>query len=106
MGYLKGQFASLWGLWQQIKNKHDHLLATYWILSCLILHNLIIQVEHAIDETDPFYIQILQEGQCHEDEEVNGVELFGTMMVDSYERTPGQQKHAELHGQLLQHLKD
>ena len=67
---------------------------------------LLIQVEHGIDEADPFYVWILQEGQCHEDEEVNGDELIDTMMAHSYEHTPGQQKHADLHSQILQHLEN
>ena len=36
MGYLKGQFQSLWQLCQNIDSEHDWLLALTWICVCII----------------------------------------------------------------------
>ncbi|KAF9516303.1 hypothetical protein BS47DRAFT_1264297, partial [Hydnum rufescens UP504] len=45
MGYFKGHWGSLPGLRHQIKDEHDHHLAVNWSIACLILHNLILQIE-------------------------------------------------------------
>jgi len=34
-----------------------------WVIVCLIIHNLIIDIEQGINEQDPFYHYILQQGQ-------------------------------------------
>ncbi len=107
MGYLKGCFASLHGLQQQIKNQHDHQLITFWILACLVLHNLIIEIEHGIDDSDPFYIEILQEGRespTDLDLALGGSEGIGE--IDTHASTPGQRKHAALCHALLHYLGD
>ncbi len=107
MGYLKGCFASLHGLQQQIKNQHDHQLITFWILACLVLHNLIIEIEHGIDDSDPFYIEILQEGKeslTDLDLALGGSEGIGG--IDMHASTPGQRKHATLCHALLHYLGD
>src|SRR5260370_39058900 len=107
MGYLKGCFASLRGLQQQIKNQRDHQLVTFWILACLVLHNLIIEIEHGIDDSDPFYIEILQEGRespTDLDLALRGSDGIGE--IDMHASTPGQRKHATLHNALLHYLGD
>ncbi len=107
MGYLKGCFASLHGLQQQIKNQHDHQLVTFWILACVVLHNLIIEIEHGIDDSDPFYIEILQEGRespTDLDLALGGSEGIGE--IDMHASTPGQRKHAALCHALLHYLCD
>ncbi|KAF8576020.1 hypothetical protein K439DRAFT_1368342, partial [Ramaria rubella] len=45
IGYLKGWFASLKGLWQQIDDEVDHQQALEWIRACIVIHTLIRQVE-------------------------------------------------------------
>ncbi len=48
VGYLKGHFQSLKGLWQQIKSQEDHLRAIEWVRTCLVIHTII----HEIEDTD------------------------------------------------------
>jgi DDE superfamily endonuclease len=62
IGFLKGRFSSLRGLRQQIKDERDHELAVYWVISCLILHNLVLGIEGHLDSTDPFNHELLEEG--------------------------------------------
>ena len=44
-GFLKGQFHSLKNLCVGIKDKNSHLIATYWVATCVILHAFTIQCE-------------------------------------------------------------
>jgi hypothetical protein len=53
---------TLQGLHQQIKNDHDHKHAVYWVISCLILHNLVLGIEGHFDSKDLFNLELLQEG--------------------------------------------
>ena len=104
MGYIKGRFQSLRGLRQQIKNPRDHILAIAWIKACLILHNLIIDIEGEIDESDPFYIQMLAEGtvvDVRDDAGDEGIRFDG---VDEIHKTAGKRKRAYLRQQLLTSL--
>ncbi|KAF9009809.1 hypothetical protein BDZ89DRAFT_908235, partial [Hymenopellis radicata] len=45
MGALKGRFQCLRGLRIRIKSAEDHLYAIRWVVICIILHNLIIDIE-------------------------------------------------------------
>jgi hypothetical protein len=45
MGYIKGRFASLRGLRQQIDDGTDHERALAWIKACIIIHTLIAIIE-------------------------------------------------------------
>ncbi|KAG8959524.1 hypothetical protein FRC00_001506 [Tulasnella sp. 408] len=45
MGAIKGRFQSLHGLWIRINCKRDHVDTCNWIQMCLILHNLVIDIE-------------------------------------------------------------
>lgn len=45
MGAIKGRFQSLRGLRIRINRKRDHVDACEWIRMCLILHNLVIDIE-------------------------------------------------------------
>lgn len=99
MGFLKGRFCCLRGLRVQINQERDHTIATFWITACVILHNLIIDIEREIDDSDEFYIEILRQG-------MEGVVEDGVrdeIAVDLLE-TPGQQKRTELKQQLLAEL--
>jgi hypothetical protein len=62
IGYLKGRFSSLRGLRQQINSKRDHEIAINWIITCVILHNIILDIEGGIDEDDEFSRELLEEG--------------------------------------------
>ncbi|KAF8579124.1 hypothetical protein K439DRAFT_1360336 [Ramaria rubella] len=42
VGYLKGRFSSLKGLWQQIDDEVDHRRAVEWICACIVIHTLIL----------------------------------------------------------------
>jgi hypothetical protein len=104
MGYIKGRFQSLRGLRQQIKNPRDHLLAIAWIKACLILHNLIIDIEGEIDESDPFYIQMLAEGTVVDVQDDDAGEVIGLDGADEMHETAGKRKRAYLRHQLLTSL--
>lgn len=104
MGYLKGRFLCLRGLRTQIKQRRDHEIACLWITACVILHNLIIDIEGEIDDTDPFYQEILQEGVEQAD---NGAResIMGDGGDDNDAlATRGQQKRNQLKCQLLADL--
>lgn len=45
MGALKGRFQCLRGLRVNIGNQAEHVAACQWITICIILHNLVIEVE-------------------------------------------------------------
>jgi hypothetical protein len=90
IGYLKGRFQSLRGLQQQIKNSRDHEMALAWVRACLILHNIIINIEHAIDENDRFYQEMLADGLTDvsaETEEADGATI--TEDDEGARSTPG-----------------
>lgn len=57
MGYIKGRFCSLRGLWQQINNAKDHEHAIIWIKACIILHTLVFIIENG--DEDPSFIEDL-----------------------------------------------
>jgi hypothetical protein len=97
IGYLKGRFQSLKSLRILIKNKRDHQLATYWILACVVIHNIALDVEaeqRAEDEEvecDPFY-----EGcDMYRDDAEAGPPSTGTRLEE------GKQKRAELRAALF-----
>ncbi|GAV10089.1 hypothetical protein RvY_19659 [Ramazzottius varieornatus] len=43
---LKGRFQSLKALRLRIKNKKDHEFAVYWIRTCCMLHNMLLDDEY------------------------------------------------------------
>jgi hypothetical protein len=45
MGALKGRFGSLRGLRQQLHSRKAQILAIEWVRTCIVLHNLILEVE-------------------------------------------------------------
>ncbi|GAU89796.1 hypothetical protein RvY_02306 [Ramazzottius varieornatus] len=46
IGMLKGRFQSLKALRLRIKNKKDHEFAVYWIRTCCMLHNMLLDDEY------------------------------------------------------------
>jgi len=79
MGALKNRFQCLRGLWIKIKSGDDgksHRNVCDWIVCCLILHNLVIDVEGtAVDEhlqPDPYihHVEQVQPQEEHKDVEL------------------------------------
>jgi hypothetical protein len=52
VGYLKGQFQSLKGLRQQIKDETDHLCEIECIQTCIVIHTLVHDIEHGEEDSD------------------------------------------------------
>lgn len=97
IGYLKGRWSSLRGLNQQIGDQRAQELASLWVRSCLILHNLIISFEVSIDEDAPWYRTILEEGR-------EADRLYRDVDAGVGGTTAGQRKRVELKNELLQAL--
>ena len=49
-------------------------MALAWVRACLILHNIIINIEHAIDENDRFYQEMLADGLADVSAETEGAD--------------------------------
>ena len=81
-------------------------MALAWVRACLILHNIIINIEHAIDENDRFYQEMLADGLTDvpaETEEADGA----TITEDDEEgarSTPGKRFRQKLRRELLEEL--
>ena len=45
-GALKGRFQSLWELYIPIGSQKDLDYATNWVLCCIIIHNMVIQLKN------------------------------------------------------------
>jgi len=56
MGALKGRFQCLRGLRVDINSNEDHVQACRWMTVCIILHNLIIDVE-GVEHTQAYVAQ-------------------------------------------------
>lgn len=106
MGYLKGRWSSLRGLSQQISDARSHQLAASWIESCLILHNLIIRFEGGINEEDPWYQLILEEGRAADEVALEADDPAEADLVPGGHETPGQRKRRELQEALNEALLD
>jgi hypothetical protein len=50
MGALKGRFGSLRGLRQRLDSRKAQILANEWVRTCIVLHNLILEVETTQDD--------------------------------------------------------
>lgn len=99
MGYIKGRWSSLRGLRIQIKNAADHDIAVYWVTACLILHNLVLDIEGGIDELSPFAQSILAAGLAGE----GGDDQDGDV-GDDVDESPGQRKRKYLQRRLFESL--
>ncbi|KAJ7318333.1 hypothetical protein DFH08DRAFT_819940 [Mycena albidolilacea] len=65
MGYIKGRFASLRCLHQQIDNSVDHERALAWVKTCIVIHTLVGMVEAGNEDQD-WMDELLQEGLVSE----------------------------------------
>lgn len=94
MGYLKGRFCSLRGLWQQIDDSRDHEYALVWVKCCIIIHTLISIIEEG-NENEDFVAQLVREGTDPVD--VSGARFEdGGGCSDVQWETQGQQKRTQL----------
>lgn len=58
MGFVKGRWLSLHGLWLRVDDAAALKVATLWIISCLTLHTFVIEIEANDDlDTDEFYLE-------------------------------------------------
>ncbi|KIJ31238.1 hypothetical protein M422DRAFT_141351, partial [Sphaerobolus stellatus SS14] len=76
VGYIKGRFASLKGLRQQIDDELDHRRALEWVRACLVLHILISRLEAADSTLEPdkdFVEELVSEGLDGSDSEDSDV---------------------------------
>ncbi|KIJ58573.1 hypothetical protein HYDPIDRAFT_102367, partial [Hydnomerulius pinastri MD-312] len=93
---LKGRFQSLRELRLQIQTEKDVHIAVYWVMCCLILHNMIIRFEEqrrvVIAGTMEWAIQ---EGRGSEDDGGGGV------CADPPRMTPGQKFRERLMERLF-----
>ena len=99
MGYLKGRFCSLQGLWQQIDDSRDHEHALVWVKCCIIIHTLISIIKEGNKDKD-FVTQIVREGTDPVD--VSSARLEdGSGCSDVQWETWGQQKRTQRKQQLF-----
>lgn len=65
MGALKGRWQCLRGLRVEINSDEDHIKACQWVTICIILHNLIIDVEGS--DAASTFTRLHGQAQEHED---------------------------------------
>lgn len=94
---LKGQFQSLREVCVKIWTEKDTKVAIFWVLCCIILHNMIVCFEGEIGENImPSTDWAINKGSgLHDEDVVEVAEAVGT---------PGQQFHMGLLDKLFQHL--
>lgn len=103
MGALKGHWQCLRGLQAEINGDKDHVKACQWITICIILHNLIIDVEGSASAAA---FQNLH-GQAEEEEdspELDFADLYGADGSDDH--TGGEEKRKRLVQQVMAHRAD
>jgi hypothetical protein len=96
MGALKGRWQSLRGLRIAVNRKRDHVYACDWIRMCILLHNLVVDLEG--EEWAEHYWRLLEnDGEAEQaTDEVDG-EGGETADVDAAgQRTLGEQKRQQL----------
>ncbi|KAJ7026796.1 hypothetical protein C8F04DRAFT_1190189 [Mycena alexandri] len=65
MGCVKGRFASLRGLRQQIDDSKDHERALAWVKACIIIHTLVGLIEDGTAD-DEYLQELIQEGLANQ----------------------------------------
>lgn len=105
VGALKGRFQCLKGLRARIHSEHTLLLAIEMVRSCLIVHNLILEVEQIPDDILEWEwgLNGLDEDAEGMGEPVDGFEWNGGAIGDFEPGTP-QEKRARIQAVLLQEL--
>lgn len=96
---LKGRFQSLHELRMKIQTKKDVKVAVYWVMSCIILHNMIIRFEEEMgDRIESTTEWAVEEGRNLQDGDAD--------VVADAVGTAGQQFRMKLSAELLQHLRN
>jgi hypothetical protein len=62
IGYLKGRFQSLRGLRVRIQNSQDIRRASAWIISCICIHNFVLDLEYPEDDQDMTVDKFFRDG--------------------------------------------
>ena len=100
MGYLKGQFSSLWRLHQQIDNAIDHKCALAWVKTCIVIHTLIVIVKSE-DEDGDFIAELVQEGTDTPHDCIGEADVGQS---DTQRETQGQRKCSKLKDMLIESI--
>jgi hypothetical protein len=84
IGYLKGRFQSLKGLWVVINTSDAHIIAMYWVAACIGIHSFALNHEIQknreqdpdFDENNPYRDPFIYEGLSDsEDDGQEGAEV-------------------------------
>lgn len=100
VGLFKGRFQSLRGLRQQIKNDQDHCRALEWIRTCIVLHNLTLEIEHGsvVEESD-WEEELIANGQDSEAASNSDSDIAANRRVsehDARRESAGQRKRRKV----------
>ena len=98
MGYIKGRFASLRGLRQQIDNELDHKRAIAWIKACIIIHTIVFIIENG-DEDPDYVAELVEEGK-----EKDLLPIDNTIQAEAVRETRGKRMREELKAHLFAYL--
>jgi len=99
-GSLKGRFQSLRELRFQIQGQKELDYANMWVRCCLVLHNLIVEIEEGLgiaSTAEEFYDEQFQQGRRPDDDDHNAEDGQGD---ESYIGTAGQNFRNSLMAQL------
>lgn len=105
IGYLKGCFQSLKGLWVLIDSSDAHILAMYWVAACIGIHSFALKHEIQkcqeedpdFDENNPYYDPFIYEGISENENE--GQE--GTEGVASMSQISARLRHGKVHWEKM-----
>lgn len=97
MGYIKGRFASLRGLRQQIDDSIDHERALAWVKACVVIHTLVGLIESGREDYD-FTEELVREGLANLPPPPPVIE---TEVSSERRKSRGQKKRADLKAKLF-----
>ncbi|KIK76967.1 hypothetical protein PAXRUDRAFT_168255 [Paxillus rubicundulus Ve08.2h10] len=103
-GSIKGRFQSLRELHFQIQMANNLLYANTWVRCCLILHNMIIDIESelGVHSSNDYFLQ--QSHRLNETMDLDAEEGEGQNMHDELAGSIGQNFHKRLMETLLRHM--
>ncbi|KAJ3531949.1 hypothetical protein NMY22_g7953 [Coprinellus aureogranulatus] len=94
VGYVKGRFQSLRGLRQQIVDKKAHERALVWVRTCLVLHNMIQDIESGEPIDEEWEEQLMARADLDGNE--SGDEGGGGVAASRARESRGQRKRREV----------